>query len=118
MLRAMVLVAHLLLGVCGFSQQSGPVVQVKQGKLQGYQEAGLQIFKGIPFAAPPVGNLRWRAPQQAIPWEGIRKADKFGARPVQWNIFGDMVYRSDSMSEDCLFLNIWTPSKTWKEKLP
>ena len=76
------------------------------------------MFKGVPFAAPPVGDLRWREPQPAKNWKDIRKADKFGPRAMQLPVFGDMNFRSNGMSEDCLYLNIWTPAKTGMEKLP
>ena len=95
-----------------------PVVQTLNGKLQGTNESGVKVFKGVPFAAPPVGDLRWKEPRPVKDWTGIRKADKFGSRPVQANVFGDMNFRSDSMSEDCLYLNVWTPAKTGNEKLP
>lgn len=72
-------------------------------------DTGIHSFKGIPFAAAPVGDLRWRAPQAAQPWPGVREALRFGPRPMQLSIFGDMNFRSDGMSEDCLYLNVWTP---------
>lgn len=78
----------------------------------------MKIFKGVPFAAPPVGDLRWKEPQPVVKREGVYKADHFGPRPMQANVFGDMNFRSDSMSEDCLYLNIWTPAETGDEKLP
>jgi para-nitrobenzyl esterase len=68
-------------------------------------------FKGIPFAAPPVGNLRWREPQPVQDWTGVRKANKFGPRAMQLPVFGDMNFRSDGVGEDCLYLNVWTPAK-------
>jgi para-nitrobenzyl esterase len=71
-----------------------------------------------PFAAPPVGDLRWKAPQPVQKWDGIRKATEFGPNPMQENVFGDMNFGTSKMSEDCLYLNIWTPSKTMDEKLP
>ena len=81
--------------------------------------AGVRIFKGIPFAQPPVGDLRWREPQPVKSWKGIRKADQFGARCVQRTGPGaDYWFRSNGMSEDCLYLNVWTPAKSASEKLP
>jgi para-nitrobenzyl esterase len=89
------------------------------GVAQGVPEAsGITSYKGIPYAAAPVGKLRWAAPQPAAKWKGVRKADHFGARCMQLPLFGDMVFRSDGVSEDCLFLNVWTPAKSPKEKLP
>jgi para-nitrobenzyl esterase len=84
----------------------------------GRQASGVRAFKGIPFAQPPVGELRWRPPQAPKSWEGVRRADKFGPRCMQHPVFGDMNFRSDGMSEDCLYLNVWTPAKSDKEKLP
>ncbi|MCX2741695.1 carboxylesterase/lipase family protein [Pontibacter anaerobius] len=82
------------------------------------EESGVRAFKGIPFAAPPTGDLRWREPQPVQNWQGVRSAKKFGPRAMQLPIFGDMNFRSDGMSEDCLYLNVWTPAKSEKEKLP
>jgi len=111
----------MLLSTVSFAQLSNnntPTLKTLNGTLEGLNESGLAVFKGIPFAAPPVGNLRWREPQPVKNWNGIRKADKFGPRAMQLNVFGDMNFRSNGMSEDCLYLNVWTPSKTGKEKLP
>lgn len=73
-------------------------------------EAGIRVFKGIPFAAPPIGELRWKPPQPIASWTGVRKADRFGPRAIQLPIFGDMNFRSSGMSEDCLYLNVWAPA--------
>lgn len=81
-------------------------------------KTNIQSFKGIPFAQPPVGNLRWKAPQPITNWTGIKQTKKFGPRAVQSNIFGDMGFRSDGISEDCLYLNVWSPAKSSDEKLP
>ncbi len=81
-------------------------------------KTNIQSFKGIPFAQPPVGNLRWKAPQPVMNWTGIKQTKKFGPRAVQSNIFGDMGFRSDGISEDCLYLNVWSPAKSSDEKLP
>lgn len=93
-------------------------VQTANGRLEGVEESGIRTFKGIPFAAPPVGDLRWREPQAAKNWTGLRKADKFGPRAMQRPIFGDMGFRSDGMSEDCLYLNVWTPARSADNRLP
>lgn len=80
---------------------------------------GVRSFKGIPFAEPPVGDLRWQAPQMAKNWEGVRKADNFGPRCMQHTgANSDYWFRSNGMSEDCLYLNVWTPAKSNKEMLP
>lgn len=93
-------------------------VKIKDGVLEGINASGIKIFMGVPFAQPPVGNLRWREPQPLKPWGGIRKADHFGPRAMQLPLFSDMKFRSDGVSEDCLYLNIWTPAKKEDDKLP
>ena len=93
-------------------------VKVAQGILEGKDLSGIKVFKGVPFAAPPVGNLRWKAPQPAAQWEGVREAKEYGPNPMQEPIFGDMNFGTKVNSEDCLYLNIWTPAKTMKEQLP
>ena len=89
----------------GLAQQPAPVM-VEQGLLQGTNEDGLTVYRGIPFAAPPVGDLRWHAPLPAAGWSGVRQADKFGPSPIQGTRTGA------DMSEDCLYLNVWTPAKS------
>lgn len=80
---------------------------------------GVRSFKGIPFGQPPVGALRWREPQPVKNWKGVRKADEFGPRCMQRTGPGsDYWFRSNGMSEDCLYLNVWTSAKSAKEKLP
>ncbi len=83
--------------------------------------SGVRAFLGIPFAAPPVGDLRWRSPQPVKPWKGVRDASKFGPRCMQRPIYSDMIFREDGPSEDCLTLNVWTPApanSAGKAKLP
>ncbi len=80
---------------------------------------GVRNFKGIPFAQPPVGDLRWREPQPVKNWTGVRNADEFGPRCMQRTSPGaDYWFRSNGMSEDCLYLNVWTPAKSGDERLP
>lgn len=86
-------------------------VEVEQGIVQGIRENNLVVFKGIPFAAPPVDDLRWKAPQPPSKWEGIKKAHKYAPSPYQPG-------ENPDMSEDCLYLNIWSPAKTKEENLP
>ena len=100
-----------------YAQTNSPVVKIKNGQLQGSVENGVQSFKGIPFAAPPVGKYRWREPQPVTNWTGVRDAKQFGPNGMQINIFGDMSFRAPKMSEDCLYLNVWTPD-TKKKNLP
>lgn len=104
----------------GNSRAQNPLPQVKtlNGTLEGTNESGLHVFRGVPYAAPPVGEFRWREPQPVKNWTGVRKADKFGPRAMQLPVFGDMNFRSNGVDEDCLYLNIWSPSTTGKDKLP
>lgn len=97
---------------------TSPRVKVENGILEGTPESGINVFRGVPYAAPPVGDFRWREPQPAKNWEGVRKADKFGKQAMQLPIFGDMNFRAGGMGEDCLYLNIWVPANPGKEKLP
>ena len=104
---------------CSAFAASPPRATTATGVVEGTLEAsGVKSYKGIPFAAPPVGDLRWKAPQPAQKWSGVRKADHFGPRAMQLPLFGDMVFRSDGVSEDCLYLNVWTPASSAKDKLP
>ena len=85
-------------------------VKIDTGTLQGVVAGQVESFKGIPFAAPPIGPLRWRAPQPAAPWQGIRKADRFGNVCVPANDEMDNFPARPPVSEDCLSLNVWRPA--------
>lgn len=96
------------------------LVSVEGGLVQGVESEAkdITVFKGIPYAAPPVGELRWREPQPVVPWDGIKVADTFGKIPWQedlstMDIYGKEFYSDGmpEMSEDCLYLNVWTPSE-------
>ncbi len=95
----------------------GDAVSIDADQLSGVSGSseGMHIFKGIPFAAPPVGNLRWKAPQPVAHWDGVRKADAFGPRCMQ-NVPGGA--NAQPVSEDCLYLNVWTAAKAPGDKLP
>jgi para-nitrobenzyl esterase len=98
-----------------------PVAVTDAGAVQGSISDGVTSWKGIPFAAPPVGDLRWREPQPVARWSGIRQATEFGPRCMQQPLFPDMQFRSPVPSEDCLYLNVWTPAELGgspKRKLP
>lgn len=98
----------------------------KAGKVSGTLSADKSVasFKGIPFAAPPIGDLRWKAPQPVKPWTGTLVCDKFSASPYQntpapfamWS--EEFIAPPEALSEDCLYLNVWTPAKSTNEKLP
>jgi len=100
-----------LIAGLGLAQQPAPI-KIAGGLLQGTNEDGLTVYRGIPFAAPPVGDLRWRAPQPAAKWDGVLQATKFGPSPIQGTRTGP------GMSEDCLYLNVWTPAKSSKDRIP
>jgi para-nitrobenzyl esterase len=107
----------ILLSISAVAQN--PRVKTANGVVEGtIDSTGIHSFKGIPFAQPPIGDLRWKEPQPAKNWSGVLKADHFGPNAMQKNVFGDMKFRSSKMSEDCLYLNVWTPAKSVKEKLP
>ena len=109
----------VLLVTLQFFAQKGPQTKVEQGLLEGVVlKSGIKTYRGIPFAQPPVGELRWKAPQPPKKWTGVRKADTFGNNAMQKQVYGDMHFRSPAMSEDCLYLNVWTPAKSSNEKLP
>jgi para-nitrobenzyl esterase len=93
-------------------------VKTQAGIVEGKQQGSVHTFLGIPYAAPPVGNLRWKAPQPTPQWEGVRKATEFGARCMQAPVYSDMIFRDSGPSEDCLYLNVWTPAKEDSDKLP
>ncbi|HVW97157.1 MAG TPA: carboxylesterase family protein [Mucilaginibacter sp.] len=120
MKTAFSLVVALLLCAAGYPQALTNQVTISNGKLEGTfnTSTGVRSFKGIPYALPPVGELRWKAPQPPANWSGVLKADHFSHMPMQKRIFGDMIFRADTMSEDCLYLNVWTPAKTSSQKLP
>ena len=93
-------------------------VKTHSGKLMGKQEGDVRAFLGVPFAAPPVGPLRWKPPIPAAKWSGVRQATEFGLHCMQPTIYKDMIFRDPGISEDCLTLNVWTPAKNKKAKLP
>mgnify|MGYP000184432835 CR=1 FL=1 len=103
-------------------KSDAPVVQTQSGKVAGYKEGNIEVFKGIPFAAPPVGNLRWKAPQPAPSWEGIKTCIQFGPSPVQAEPIPFMCWSKEYLipkepiDEDCLYLNVW--SKPTVKKKP
>jgi para-nitrobenzyl esterase len=111
---SLLLVSILLifLGSCTEQKQEPGLVKTADGMVQGSVEGDLTVFKGIPFAAPPVGNLRWKAPQPIQPWEGVKKTTAFGPAPMQGG------NPPSGKSEDCLYLNVWTPATSADQKIP
>ena len=113
-------VSALLIGI-GVAPAASAADQIKtaNGIVEGTKTTGgVRVFRGIPFAAPPVGELRWKAPQPASNWTGVRKATEFSPSCMQRAVFGDMEFRGNGTSEDCLYLNVWTPAASATEKLP
>lgn len=105
----------------GRSLNTFPVqTTIEQGMIEGNYDTltGLQVYLGIPFAQPPVGELRWKAPQPPGKWSGVRITKEYGPRAMQPPIYRDMIFESDGLSEDCLYLNVWTPAKRSTTGLP
>ncbi|HTA30342.1 MAG TPA: carboxylesterase family protein, partial [Candidatus Cybelea sp.] len=100
-----VLLAAIQLAGAAVAQQ----VLTESGAISGVQESGLNVYKGVPFSAPPVGDLRWQPPTRVANWTGIRKADAFAPACMQVGVSmpGET---PPTVSEDCLYLNIWTPA--------
>jgi para-nitrobenzyl esterase len=113
---AFIAVAILLEGPVRAADQ----VKVDGGVLEGTvgTDPAVRVFKGVPFAVPPVGALRWKAPQPVPAWKGVRKADEWGTRCMQGPMFGPLRTRDKQMGEDCLYLNVWTTARSAKEKRP
>ncbi len=119
-------VVSLGLAALGPATPDADTVSVSGGLISGTTNPGgdVRIFRGIPFAAPPVGPLRWKAPQPVIAWTGVRKCDQFGPSPMQGtpNPFGpwsvEYLIPKEPISEDCLYLNVWSGAKLAREKRP
>ncbi len=117
----LVLIGFLLLAGCtqNGSDASGAktdtvVVKTDAGSVSGMQQGNLRVFTGIPFAAPPTGDLRWRPPAPVQPWEGVKETTVYSPACPQPTLADPTL----NMSEDCLYLNVWTPAKSADEKLP
>ncbi|MET0986988.1 MAG: carboxylesterase family protein [Steroidobacteraceae bacterium] len=89
---------------------AAPLAVTSSGTLRGTHEGGVHVFRGIPYAEPPVAHLRWRLPQSVQPWTGIRAADEFGPRAPQRIAAAPLAKSGGRMAEDCLYLNVWTPA--------
>ena len=123
MKRILILACALAMAACAQKAQS-PVLTIEGGQVQGVAAdiPGVTVFRGIPFAAPPIGENRWKAPQPVVPWEGVKVCDTFGHPPFQaahypggytteWGYGAEAPY-----SEDCLYLNVWTKAPGQPEK--
>ena len=113
----MLVVCSLLIFVAG-AFAAGPNVTTAAGTVEGKKVGAVHAFLGIPYAAPPVGDLRWKEPAPAAKWKSTRKATAFGAHCMQGKVFGDMNFRDSGGSEDCLTLNVWAPAKPASASLP
>ena len=110
--------AACLAAPLGCASDRSPQVKIDTGTIAGKVEGAVHAFLGIPYAAPPVAELRWKPPAPAAKWDGVRQAQTFGARCMQGPIYSDMIFRDPGPSEDCLTLNVWTPAPSSQNKLP
>ncbi|MFT4255131.1 MAG: carboxylesterase family protein, partial [Caulobacter sp.] len=94
------------------------IATIASGKIQGVATDGVIAFKGVPFAAPPVGDLRWRAPQPALAWTGVRPAAAYGHDCMQKPFPSDAAPLGTEPAEDCLVANVWRPAEASAKKLP
>ena len=123
-IRLLFFAALLAMGITSFKTSADDlgVVKTEAGLVSGTVKDDIHIFKGIPFAAPPVGDLRWKAPQPVHQWGGVKVCDKFSASPMQgspapfsmWT--EEFLIPKEPISEDCLYLNVWTGARSSKEK--
>jgi para-nitrobenzyl esterase len=116
MIPALMLAAELLLATSAHAQIRDAAVT--GGRVSGVVSNGIASFKGIPFAAPPIGELRWKPPQPVAPWIGVKAAEAFAPSCMQDTAFTKLFGAPEAISEDCLYLNVWTPAKSANERLP
>jgi para-nitrobenzyl esterase len=115
------LIAMFMMTASSHALAAQLTVKTEQGKVHGKQinHGKVRAFLGLPYAAPPVGDLRWKAPEPPASWKGTRNATRYGARCEQRDVFADMIFQDAGPSEDCLYLNVFTPAKARsKSKLP
>jgi para-nitrobenzyl esterase len=114
----------IILSLITLSSFAQNIVKTSNGRVQGYVNGEVQIFKGVPFAAPPMGELRWKSPQPVQNWSDIKKCTEFSASPIQnkpapfycWS--EEFIAKPEPLSEDCLYLNVWTTAKSNAKKQP
>lgn len=104
------LAVGLMLMLCAAAQAADPEVSVTGGRIAGVAQQGVEAFKGIPFAAPPLGELRWQPPQPVKSWSGVRSARDYGKDCMQEPFPGDAGPLGVGFSEDCLTVNVWRPA--------
>jgi para-nitrobenzyl esterase len=104
--------------LCSATSTQRPRVTIDTGTIEGIVDSasGVEVFRGIPYAAPPIGDLRWRAPKPAAHWKGVRDAAQLGKNCVQTQIYSDIDPFAAGVSEDCLNLNVWTTSTSGARK--
>ena len=115
--RSSILSVLIFLPIALLAASSAPRIKTHSGVVEGKDDGKVKSFLGIPYATPPVGELRWKAPQPIAKWNGVKKATEFGNHCLQGKVYGDMVFRDPGGSEDCLTLNIWVPDKHVDPKL-
>jgi len=110
MVRSALIGTAVLAGLGAARVAGTPRVKIDTGNLEGFDTAGVMVFRGIPYARPPIGNLRWRPPLPARPWRGVRAAKQLGQNCIQHQPYSDIDPFAAGVSEDCLYLNVWTNS--------
>jgi para-nitrobenzyl esterase len=116
--RCLILSLSIVTPILMAASSSNPRVKTHSGAVEGKDDGKVKTFLGIPYAAPPMGDLRWKAPQPVAKWSGVKKATEFGYHCMQGKVFGDMVFHDPGGSEDCLTLNVWVPDNHLEPKLP
>jgi para-nitrobenzyl esterase len=104
--------------ISSFGASSSLQVKLDTGVVEGKATGPVRSFLGIPYAAPPVGELRWKPPAPAAKWTSVRPATEFGSRCMQGRVYDDMIFRDPGINEDCLFLNVWTPARNFTMAAP
>lgn len=116
LLTALILLSTVAVSCAPASVPIKDPIKIDTGQISGTTVGDIHIYKGIPFAAPPVGDLRWKPPQPVAPWQGVKDCTEFGPAPAGY--FSASFKSYSEPSEDCLYLNVWTPAKTTGDKLP